>query len=126
MGNKDNFQAGIEQQLSQWNTQLEGASQTIADLKGKADQLESDAKHDYLAHIQELENKIAETKAKMDEGQQRLDTMKIAGDEAWEEIKTGSQQAWGDLALGLNEGWDALKTSVDRASSKIQDQTSKK
>ncbi len=126
MGDKENFQAGIEQQLRQWNIQLEGASQTIADLKGKADHLESDAKHDYLAHIQELEDKIAATKAKMDEGQQRLETMKFAGEEAWEEIKTGSQQAWGDLALGLNEGWAALKTSINQASSKFQDRIHEK
>ncbi len=72
MGDRDNFQAGIAQQFRQWNTQLEGASQTIADLKGKADQLELSAKRDYLAHIQELENKIAAAEAKTDEGQSSL------------------------------------------------------
>ena len=126
MGEKDIFQAGIEQQLRQWQTQIESASYTIADLKEKAGHVESDAKHEYLDHIQKLENKIAFAKAKIEEGQQRLESIKAAGEEAWEEIKTGSQQAWGDLTQGLNEAWDAMKTSVDQASSKIQDRIPKK
>lgn len=123
---KENFQAGIEAQLRQWNAQIESASQTIADLKEKAGKLELDAKRDYLTHIQELENKIATAKAKMKEGQQHLDSIKAAGGEAWEEIKTGSQQAWGDLSLGLNEAWDTMKTSVDHASSRIKERIPKK
>lgn len=125
MGDKDNFQFGIEQQLRQWNTQIERASQTIADLKEKAGQRESDAKSQYLQHIQELENKIATAKAKIDEGQQRLDSFKAAGEEAWDEIKTGSQQAWGDLSLGLNKAWDAMKTSIEQATSKSQNRIPK-
>jgi hypothetical protein len=123
---KDNFQAGIEAQLRQWNAQIESASHTITDLKEKAMKLELDAKRDYLIHIQELECKIATAKAKMDEGQQHLDSLKAAGEEAWEEIKTGSQQAWGDLSLGLNEAWDTMKTSVDQASSRIIERIPKK
>ncbi|MEX2492473.1 MAG: hypothetical protein WD425_11995 [Nitrospirales bacterium] len=123
---KDNFQAGIEAQLHQWHAQIESASQTIADLKEKAEKLELDAKRDFLSHIEELESKIAITKVKIDEGQEHLDSIKAAGEEAWGEIKTGSQQAWGDLAQGLNEAWDTMKTSVDQASLKIKDIISKK
>ena len=125
MEDRDNFQAGIERQLNQWNAQIESASQTIADLKEKAGHLESDAKRDYLAHIEELEGKIVIAKTKMEEGQQRLEIIKAAGEEAWEEIKTGSQQAWGDLALGLNEAWDTMKASVEQASSKMKERMPK-
>ncbi len=114
MGDKDNFQSGIEQGLRQWHAQIESASQTIADLKEKANQLDIDAQQQYLDHIQKLEKKIAATKVKIGEGQQRLESYKAAGKEAWEEIKTGSQEAW-----------EALKTSVDEASSKIQDRIPK-
>jgi hypothetical protein len=41
---KINFQAGIEQQLWQWNTQIERSSQIIPDLKEKVGHLESGAK----------------------------------------------------------------------------------
>jgi len=115
MGEKDNFQADIEQQLRQWGSQIESASQTIADLKEKAGHLESDVKLQYLDRIQELECKIADAKTKIDEGQQHLDSFKAAGEEAWDEIKTGSQEAW-----------DAMKTSVEQASSKIQERIPKK
>ena len=115
MGDKENFQSGIEQQLRQWNTQIERAAQTIADLKANASQLESDAKHQNLEHIQDLERKITAAKAKIDEGQQRLASFKAAGKEAWDEVKTGSQEAW-----------DTLKTSVEEASSKIKDRIPKK
>jgi uncharacterized coiled-coil DUF342 family protein len=126
MGDKDNFQSGIEQRLRQWNTQNESASQTIAALKEQVRQLKSEAQPLYLDHNQELENKIATAKGKIDEGQQRLDSFKAVGEEIWNEIKTGGQQAWGNLALGLNEAWDSMKTSIEQVSSKTQDRIPKK
>ena len=126
MGEKDTFQVGIARQLHEWNIQLEGTLQTVANLKEKAAKLEPSAQYEYLDHIQEIESKIIATKAKIDEGQHRLESMKAAGEEAWEELKSGSQQAWSDLSVGVNEAWDAMKISVEQASSKIEEGIPKK
>ncbi len=126
MGEKNSFQMGIEQQLREWEAQIQSASQTISALKENAGNLEPDVKSEYLDQIQQLEKKIAAAKTKIHEGQQRLDSIKAASEEAWQEIKTGSQQAWNELTLGLNEAWDAMKTSVEQASTTIKDKNLKK
>ncbi len=120
MGEHETFQTEIEKQLHQWQTLIENQSKAIDSLKRQAEQLEPDAKLQYLERIKELENKIETVKDKMIDAQQQLDTIKSAGEEAWEEVKTGSQHAWDDLALGFNKAWEEMTTSFDQASSKMQ------
>ena len=126
MSEKETFQTAIEEQLDKWKIQIKENSHKLDELKAKAELLEAEAKIQYLEQIKALENKIDAVKSKMTEGEHRVEKIKEAGEEAWEEVQTGSQNAWDDLVLGVNNAWGEVKSSVDAASSKIQDRTSKK
>ena len=126
MSDKETFQTAIEEQLEKWKTQIDLHSQKLDELKLKAENLEAEAKLQYLEQIKELEVKIEDVKSKMGEGEHRLATIKDAGEEAWEEVKAGSQNAWENMALGVNNAWKEVRSSFDLASSKIQDRISKK
>ena len=122
---KQKFQTNIEKQILEWQAQMNEYSERIKEFKVKAEQLEEESKLQYLEQIQELEHRIDAVKNKIADGQQRLDTLKSAGDEAWEEVKVGSEKAWDELVQGINTAWGEVKTSLDLASSKIQDRLPK-
>ena len=121
MGEREQFQTVIDEQLERWNTQLENHVKKIEELKIKADQLESEGKHRFLVQIKDLENKLHHLKHQLNEGQARLDEFKDAGEDAWKEVKAGGKHAWDDLVVGANKAWDEIKTSFDQATSKIED-----
>jgi len=126
MQEKSTFQTTIETELGRWMAQVEEYSKKIEELKAKAEHLERDAKLQYLEQIKDLENKVVSLKTKMAEGQQRFDEIKSASEEAWGELKTGSQLAWDDLVFGVNAAWKEIRSTLDSASSKLQERIQKK
>ncbi|GJL48860.1 MAG: hypothetical protein NPIRA01_00870 [Nitrospirales bacterium] len=126
MSEKEAFQTTIEQQLQEWQSQIDEYSSKLDGLRRKASQLESDVRLQHLEQIKEVEERIEAVNIKIAEGQQRLESIKSGGEEAWEEMKTGSQHAWDDLVKGFNKAWGEIKTSSDLASSRIQDRTKNK
>ncbi len=65
------YEEKLDAQLKEWNAQ-------IALLKAKAENAKADAKIDYYKTIETLE-------AKQDEAKTKLQELKTAGDEAWED-----------------------------------------
>ena len=74
------YEEKLDAQLKEWNVQ-------IALLKAKAENAKADAKMDYYKTIEALEHKQDEAKTKLQE-------LKTAGNETWENQKTGVEKVW--------------------------------
>ncbi len=89
------YQEKLDAQLKEWNTQ-------ISLLKAKADKTRAEAKIEYYKIIDELQKKVDEAKPKLQE-------LKAATDDAWEDLKSGAEKAWAEV-----------KTAIDAAASKFK------
>ena len=43
------------------------------------------------------------------EARAKLDELKTAGDEAWEDLKTGAEKAWGEVKTAFNSAASKFK-----------------
>ncbi len=90
MSEKDAFQEKIY-------TELEIVQARFAEFKAQAKRLTVDARiKQHARHVEELEQKVNATKAKLKE-------MDEAGDDAWELLKDGVENTWGDLQSTLQD-----------------------
>jgi len=89
------YEEKIDAQLEEWNAQ-------IALLKARADKTKAEVKIEYYKTIEALQRR-------QDEARTKLDELKTAGDEAWEDLKTGAEKAW-----------DEVKTAFHSAASKFK------
>lgn len=89
------YEEKLEAQLEEWNAQ-------IALLKAKADKAKADARIEYYKNIEALENKQQEAGT-------RLQAMKAAGDDAWEELKTGAEKTWDEVKAAYHNVVSKLK-----------------
>ena len=89
------YEEKLDAQLKEWGAQ-------IALLKAKADNAKADAKIEYYKTIEALQNKQNNAKAKLQE-------LKAAGDEAWEDIKTGAEKAWADVKTAYHDASSRFK-----------------
>ncbi len=85
----------LDAQLKEWNTQL-------SLLKAKADKTRAEAKSEYYKIIEELRNKV-------DDARPKLQELKAAGDEAWEDLKSGAEKAWADIRTALDKAVSKFK-----------------
>ncbi len=83
------YEEKLDAQLKEWNAQI-----TL--LRAKAANAKADAKIDYYKSIEVLEHKQGEAKAKLQE-------LKTAGDEAWEDVKAGLEKAWAEVKTAYHE-----------------------
>ena len=74
------YEEKLDAQLKEWSAQ-------IALLKAKADNAKADAKIEYYKTIDALQRKQNEAETKLQE-------LKTAGDEAWEDLKAEAEKAW--------------------------------
>jgi len=83
MDKRKAYEEKLDAQLEEWNAQ-------IALLKARADKAKAEAKIEYYKTIEALQHK-------QDEAGTKLDELKTASDEAWEDLKTGAEKAWDEV-----------------------------
>ena len=83
--------------------ELELAQAKLAEFKAQAKSSAADARIKNAKQVDDLEQKIDATKAKLKE-------MGEASDDAWEQLKVGVESAWG-----------ALSTAIRNAAAKFKD-----
>ena len=89
------YEEKLDAQLKEWNAQ-------IALLKAKAENAKADAKIDYYKTIEALEHKQDEAKTKLQE-------LKTAGDEAWEDVKAGAEKVWAEVKTAYHDAISRFK-----------------
>ncbi len=89
------YEEKLDAQLKEW-------SAPIALLKAKADKAKADAKIDYYETIDTLQRK-------QDEARTKLQELKAAGDEAWEDLKIGAEKAWSEVKTAYHDGTSRFK-----------------
>ena len=94
-GKKAAYRQQMEAQLKEWSAKIEA-------LKAKAEKAEAKAKVGYYEVIEQV-------RGRQDQLRQRLETLKKAGNGAWEDVKGGVEKGWADL-----------KAAFDRASGRIK------
>jgi seryl-tRNA synthetase len=77
------YEKKLDAQLKELNAQIEL-------LKAKADKAKVEAKIDYYKAIEASQHKLNDATAKLQE-------LKAAGDDAWEDIKNGAEKAWNEV-----------------------------
>lgn len=83
MSMKQAYVEKVQARLNEWDAEIEK-------LKARAEGAEADAKIEYHEQIETLREEQREAQAKLDE-------LRAAGDNAWEDMKAGVQQAWDSL-----------------------------
>jgi multidrug resistance efflux pump len=87
------YEEKFDAQLKEWSAQ-------IALLKAKADTARAEAKIEYYKTIETLQGK-------QDAARTKLQELRAAGDDAWEDLKTGAEKIWADVKT-------AFQSSVSR------------
>lgn len=94
MENKELYHEKMTAKLKEWNAQ-------IAEFSSKAEQAKADAKIEYQKKVDELQAKRAAFMEKMDE-------LKDAGEDAWQQVKAGVEKA----ASSVLDALDRAKSSL--------------
>ena len=87
MSTKEAYKQKIE-------AELELAQAKLAEFKAQAKSSAADTRIKYAKQVDELEQKVDATKAKLKE-------MGEASDDAWEQLKVGVESAWGALNAAI-------------------------
>lgn len=93
MSRKEAYQKKLQAQLDEWNAEIDK-------LKAKADKAEADAQLEYYKKIEEL-------RCMQDSANNKLEKLREASDDAWEDLKVGIDSACNSLG-------NALKSAVSR------------
>jgi hypothetical protein len=89
------YEEKLDAQFDEWQAQ-------IALLKAKADKGKAEAKIEYYKTIEALQRK-------QDDAGTKLHELKIAGDEAWEDLKAGAEKAWAEVKTAFREATSKFK-----------------
>ncbi len=95
MDKRKEYQEELDSQLKEWNAQ-------ISLLKAKADKTTTEAKIEYYRIIDTLQKKV-------DEARPKLQELKTAGGEAWEDLKSGAEEAWAELRTAFDNAASRFK-----------------
>lgn len=87
MSMKKAYEKKLEAKLEEWNAD-------INKLKAKADSAEADTQLEYYKQIDVL-------RTKQDEAKKKLNELKDASDDAWEDLKVGIESAWESLGSSI-------------------------
>jgi hypothetical protein len=74
--------------------ELELAQAKLAEFKAQAKSSAADTRIKYAKQVDELEQKVVATRAKLKE-------LGEASDDAWEQLKVGVESAWGALSVAI-------------------------
>jgi len=94
MADLEHYKAKLNAQLDEWKADLDK-------LNAKADGKSADAKKELNESIDALEAKLAQGRSKL------------------EELKGASAEAFENLREGANSAWDSIKDAFDKAKSKF-------
>lgn len=89
MSTKEAYKQKIE-------AELELAQAKLAEMKAQAKVSSADVRIAYAKQVDELEQGIDATKAKLKE-------LGEAGEEAWEQLKEGVESAWGTVSVAVRD-----------------------
>lgn len=89
------YEEKLNAQLEEWNAQT-------ALFKARADKAKAGAKIEYYKTIEALQHK-------QDEAGKKLHELKIAGDEAWEDLKKGAEKAWDEVKAAFHSAASKFK-----------------
>jgi hypothetical protein len=95
MENRDEYQAKMETQLSEWGKEID-------QLKARADKSATDTMQGYSDEIEALRSKQAVMKMKL------------------QELKTSNEGIWADLREGLDNSWNEIRDSFKKAASRFK------
>ena len=95
MDKRKAYEEGFDAQMKEWSAQ-------IALLNAKADKAKADAKIEYYKAIESLQGKQDGAKLKLQE-------LRAAGDDAWEDLKAGTENAWADLKAAFQNAASRFK-----------------
>lgn len=82
--------------------ELELAQAKLAEYKARAKSAAADARLQYIKHVEEIEERLNATEA-------RLKELNEAGENAWGHLKEGVESAWETLRSALKEAADKVK-----------------
>jgi uncharacterized coiled-coil DUF342 family protein len=95
MGMKEAYQQKLEAQLAEWKAD-------INKMKAKADKADADTQLEYYKRIEEL-------RSKQESAQEKLEELKEASGDAWEELKAGVELALGSLGEAVKSASSKFK-----------------
>ena len=95
MTDKELYQQKMQAQLDTWKAEVDK-------LKARASGLSADAQLEMGKHIDTLEGKIEDGRAKLSE------------------LSQAGEEAWGPLKEGVESAWDTLKSAVSDAAAKFR------
>jgi hypothetical protein len=95
MDKRKAYEDKLDAQLKEWSAQ-------IALLKAKADKAKAEAKNEYYKTIEVLQHKQNDARTKLQE-------LKAAGDEAWEDIKMGAEKVWAEVKTAYHDASSRFK-----------------
>jgi len=95
MNMKDAYQDKMDARLREWQANIDA-------LKARADQAGAEQRIKYYEEIESL-------RTKQQHVHERLEELRTAGTDAWEEIKAGVEVAWTDLQDAVQRARDKFR-----------------
>jgi len=95
MSVKEAYEQKLQARLDEWKAEIDK-------LKAKADGGEADARLRYEKEIDNLQKKQAEAREKLEE-------LRKAGDDAWEDLKAGMENVWSSLEDAIGKATARFK-----------------
>jgi chromosome segregation ATPase len=95
MNKREAYLARLEAQVAEWQAEIDR-------LKAKAQVAEADARIERTKQIEKLERMQADAK-------KRVQELRDAGDEAWDEAREGLEKAWDDLQGSMRSAIQRLR-----------------
>jgi len=95
MSAKQAYEKKLEARLDEWKAEIDK-------LKAKAAGAEADAQLQYEKEIDNLQKRQAEAR-------QKLEELRKAGDDAWEDMKAGIENAWSELQDAMGKATARFK-----------------
>ena len=88
--------------LEKINAQIDQYSAKIAEMRGKASELQVDLKLEYLNQMEKLEGKRDGLKKKYEQ-------LSEASESSWKDMKEGTESAWNELKEAVSKATDHFK-----------------
>ena len=89
------YEEKFDAQLKEWSAEM-------ALFKAKADKAKAEAKIEYYKTIETLQGK-------QDAARTKLQELRAAGDDAWEDLKTGAENVWTEVKTAFQSAASRFK-----------------
>ena len=93
------YEEKFEAQLKEWSAE-------IALLNAKADKAAAEAKIEYYKMVESLQGK-------QDAARTKLQELRTAGDDAWEDLKIGAENVWTEVKTAFQSAASRFKKDSD-------------